>query len=94
MTWIRCVIFFLLINSTVGVMLPFCGNKNVLSNAKLCTTVNDTSLDLGLLDNHIEVKPILRVLDFVNLNWDENTVTIFLQLKAYWNETRLKVIDE
>ena len=78
----------------MGVVLPFCGNKNVVSTAKLCTTVNDTSLDLGLLDNHIEVKPILRVLDFVNLNWDENTVTIFLQLKAYWNETRLKVIDE
>ena len=78
----------------MGVVLPFCGNVNDVSNAKLCTTVNDTSLDLGLLDNHIEVKPILRVLDFVNLDWDENTVTIFLQLKAYWNETRLKVIDE
>ena len=79
----------------MGILLPFCGNKNASnSNAKLCTTIDDTSLDLGLLDNRIEVKPILRVLDFVNLNWDENTVTIFLQLKAFWNETRLQVIDE
>lgn len=77
----------------MGTMIPFCGS-NQTTNAKLCVTVNDTFSDLNILYSHIEVKPILRVLDFVNLNWHENTVTIFLQVLAFWNETRLRVIDE
>ena len=37
----------------------------------------------------IEVKTVVRILNAVELNWNENTLTLFIELMALWNDTRV-----
>ena len=37
----------------------------------------------------IEVKTFVRILNAVELNWEENTITLFIELMAMWNDTRV-----
>ena len=39
----------------------------------------------------LEVQTIIRVLDIVNLDWKENTITFFIQMMTMWNDTRLTI---
>ena len=37
----------------------------------------------------IEVITVVRILNAVELNWKENTITLFIELMALWNDTRV-----
>ena len=58
---------------------PFCVSENYLKNFP--------SGD----ENGIDVLTIIRVFSVVELDWTENTLTLFLQLLSKWNDTRITV---
>ena len=58
---------------------PFCVSENYLKNFP--------SGD----ENGIDVLTIIRVFSVVELDWTENTITLFLQLLSKWNDTRITV---
>ena len=42
----------------------------------------------------VEVQTFLTILDFVDIDWNENTITLFLQMMARWKDSRLVVRNE
>ena len=42
-------------------------------------------------DKNDKVETTVRVFDFIQLDWRENTITIFLQLFSQWNDTRIQI---
>ena len=59
---------------------------------KICTSKNYNNRFPS--DVYNEVETFVRVFDFVQLDWNENTITIFLQLFAHWNDTRIQLNDK
>ena len=59
---------------------------------KICTSKNYNNRFPS--DVYNEVETFVRVLDFVQLDWNENAITIFLQLFAHWNDTRIQLNDK
>merc|ERR1712012_143584 len=45
-------------------------------------------------DDFNEMETFVRVFDFVQLDWNENTITIFLQIFSHWNDTRIQLNDK
>ena len=41
--------------------------------------------------NTLEVETYMNVLDFVDYDWNLNTITIFIQLWTLWNDTRITI---
>ena len=92
------VIYFIgmltVIHSSQGnQLIPNCNEK--LSGAKICTSVN-SSVDLNISpsDFHVEVTTLIRLFNFVDLDWTENTITIFLQIMSRWKDPRFKVVND
>ena len=42
----------------------------------------------------VEVQTYLTILDFVEIDWNENTITLFLQMMARWKDSRIVVKNE
>ena len=62
---------------------PFCVSENYLKNFP-SGNENGTSV----------VRTVIRVFSIVQLDWTENTLTLFLQLSSRWNDTRISVSHE
>ena len=69
---------------------------------KLCSNVTSSSLTICKLEHNYhpgevpEPKPLkvqmqIRILNIVDLNWEENSMTIFVQLMTLWNDSRITV---
>ena len=95
-----CVILFLgifsIIHSSQGnQLIPNCNKK--LPGAKICTTASsNSSVDFNVSPYgfHIEVSTLIRLFNFVDLDWTENTITIFLQIMSRWKDPRFKVLND
>ena len=76
-------------------LIPNCNEKS--SGAKICTTVDsNSSVDFNVspFDFHVEVTTLIRLFNFVDLDWNENTITIFLQIMSRWKDPRFKVLND
>ena len=82
----------MMVNPCLGKMIPFCGDIEA-EEGNFCTNVNDSSVDFNMIptDHHVDVKTLLRMFDFVDLDWNENTITIFLQMRIIWADPRFVV---
>ena len=69
---------------------------------KDCSNVTSSSLTICKLEHDYhpgavpEPKPLkvqmqIRILNIVDLNWEENSMTIFVQLMTLWNDSRITV---
>ena len=58
----------------------------------VCKILNDT-YDPNTIGKPwpLEVQTVIRVVDIVNLDWKENTITFFIQMMTMWNDTRLTI---
>lgn len=94
------VIYFLgiftIIHSSLGnPLIPNCNEKS--SGAKICTTNNsNSSVDFNVspFGFLVEVATLIRLFNFVDLDWTENTITIFLQIMSRWKDPRFKVLND
>ena len=61
----------------------------------VCKILNDT-YDPNTIGKPwpLEVQTVIRVLDVVNLDWKENTITFFIQMMTLWNDTRLTISNK
>ena len=76
-------------------LIPNCNENS--SAAKICTTVDsNSSIDFNVspFDFHVEVTTLIRLFNFVDLDWNENTITIFLQIMSRWKDPRFKVLND
>ena len=79
----RMVILFF-VHQTFGV--PYCEIDKSLQ--QICLRSDYLTLkpdDVSVL----EVKTIVRILNVVEVDWKENTMTLFIDLMALWNDTRV-----
>ena len=64
-------------------------------NDKVCKLVNDYNAGVPFYyadrDTPLEVETYMNVLDFVDYDWNLNTITIFIQLWTLWNDTRITI---
>ena len=94
---IYCLAILTVIHSSQGnQLIPHCNGKSV--DTKICTTMNGSlsSVDFNVSPSnfHVEVTTLIRLFNFVDLDWTENTITIFLQIMSLWKDPRLKVVDD
>ena len=95
-----CVIYFLGIFTVIHIsqgnqLIPKCNEKSF--DAKICITDNsNASVDLNISPSgfHVEVTTLIRLFNFVDLDWTENTITIFLQIMSRWKDPRFKVVND
>jgi len=73
--------------------LKHCSN---ISNPGLsvCRTVEDYHPGAVPMPKPLHVKLTVRILNIVDLNWTENTMTLFLQIMAKWNDSRISVRNQ
>ena len=45
-------------------------------------------------DVSIEITTFVRILNFVGLDWSENTITLFVDLMALWNDSGIVLKDK
>ena len=90
----KSFISLLLVKLTYGIQE--CSNINGTVDEeleqKICTSKNYNNRFPS--DVYNEVETFVRVFDFVQLDWNENTITIFLQLFSHWNDTRIQLNDK
>ena len=70
----------------VALAVPYC--KVEKSQQQICVRSDYSTYkpqDISI----IEVETIVRILNAVELNWEENTLTLFIELMALWNDTRV-----
>ena len=58
-----------------------------VGSLSICTSVNN--YDKSFPGDPITVYNSVTVLDIVELNHDDNTITLFVQIMVMWNDTRL-----
>ena len=58
-----------------------------VGSLSICTNVN--IYDKSFPGDPITVYNSVTVLDIVELNHDDNTITLFIQIMVMWNDTRL-----
>ena len=92
MSWFLGCLMLMMVHSCLGKKIPFCGGIEA-KEGNFCTNLNDSSVDFNMIpiDHHVEVKTLLRMFDFVDLDWNENTITIFLQMRIIWTDPRFDV---
>ena len=90
--WIsKLILSILLLQDSDG--LKHCSN---ISNPGLsvCKTVEDYHPGAVPMPKPLHVKLTVRILNIVDLNWTENTMTLFLQIMAKWNDSRISVRNQ
>ena len=79
---------FVIAHQAYGV-IPTC--KSEITNYTVCIP-EDFNNDYP--DGQAIVETIINIYDFVEVNWVENTISLFIQLTASWHDTRVKLKNE
>ena len=77
---------FLLISITQIKALSLCSDPSI---EKLSICKNVENYDKSFPGDPIKVYNSVTVLDIVEFNADDNTITLFVQIMVMWNDTRL-----
>ena len=89
--WLFTIFICICIATKVS-SLESCASKDV-TKLQLCTLEDAYDTSLPSEPWPVTVKNSVTVLDVVELNPDDNTLTIFVQLKVLWNDTGLSLIS-
>ena len=76
--------------------IGYCGDRlwlhsQVSSSLTICKLEHDYHPGEVPEPKPLKVQMQIRILNIVDLNWEENSMTIFVQLMTLWNDSRITV---
>ena len=75
----------------ISAQLQHCNESTELKD--VCKNVNNYDPNMASKPWPTNVKIFMDILEIVDFDWNQNTVTIFVQFLTMWNDTRLSITN-
>ena len=91
MSTLPCVLLLMLFAWNVDAEITLCSEEII--GRRLCTHVEDYDTSLPPKPHPFFLKEKVTIYDIPEFNQDDGTVTIFMKIAAFWNDTRVTLVS-